>query len=63
MAKAQKESWTLVALDCVLAEERPGEEPMVRVLATLAQYDRAVIAKRTREALAARKATTCRTTH
>ena len=56
MAKAEWESWALVALDYSVVEEKPGKEPTVSVLVTLAQYDRAIIAKRTREALAAKKA-------
>ena len=56
MAKAEEESWALVALDYSVVEEKSDEEPTVNVLVTLAQYDRAIIAKRTREALAAKKA-------
>jgi len=56
MVKAEEESWGLVALDYSVVEEKSDEEPTVRILVTLAQYDRAIIAKRTREALAAKKA-------
>ena len=56
MAKAQKQSWALVALDCAVDTTTPAGEAMANVLATFAQFERRLIGQRTRDALAARKA-------
>src|SRR5499427_677887 len=56
MAKAQKESWALVALDCAVDTSTPSGEAMANVLATFAQFERRLISERTREALAVKKA-------
>jgi DNA invertase Pin-like site-specific DNA recombinase len=56
MAKAQKESWALVALDCAVDTSTPTEEAMANMLATFAQFERRLISQRTREALAVKKA-------
>jgi DNA invertase Pin-like site-specific DNA recombinase len=56
MAKAQKEGWALVALDCAVDTTTPAGEAMANVLATFAQFERRLIAERTREAMAARRA-------
>jgi DNA invertase Pin-like site-specific DNA recombinase len=56
MAKAQKENWALVALDCAVDTTTPAGEAMANVLATFAQFERRLISQRTREALAAKKA-------
>jgi DNA invertase Pin-like site-specific DNA recombinase len=55
MAKAQKQGWALVALDCTVDTTTPAGEAMARVLATFAQFERRLIGERTREALAAKK--------
>lgn len=55
MAQAQKQSWALVALDCV-DTTTPAGEAMAHVLATFAQFERRLIGQRTREALAAKRA-------
>jgi DNA invertase Pin-like site-specific DNA recombinase len=55
MAKAQKESWALVALDCAVDTTTPAGEAMAHVLATFAQFERRLIGQRTREALAVKK--------
>lgn len=54
MATATKESWALVALDCV-DTTTPQGEAMANVLATFAQFERRLIGQRTREALAAKR--------
>jgi DNA invertase Pin-like site-specific DNA recombinase len=56
MAKAQKQSWALVALDCAVDTSTPTEEAMANMLATFAQFERRLISQRTREALAVKKA-------
>jgi DNA invertase Pin-like site-specific DNA recombinase len=56
MAKAQKEGWALVALDCAVDTTTPAGEAMANVLATFAQFERRLIAERTREAMAAKRA-------
>jgi DNA invertase Pin-like site-specific DNA recombinase len=55
MAKAQKEGWALVALDCAVDTTTPAGEAMAHVLATFAQFERRLIGQRTREALAVRR--------
>lgn len=56
MARAQKQSWALVALDCAVDTTTPAGEAMANVLATFAQFERRLIAQRTRDALAAKRA-------
>jgi DNA invertase Pin-like site-specific DNA recombinase len=56
MAKAQKQGWALVALDCAVDKATPAGEAMVTLLATFAQFERRLIAQRTREALAIKRA-------
>jgi DNA invertase Pin-like site-specific DNA recombinase len=56
MAKAQKQNWALVALDVAVDSSTPAGEAMVHMLATFAQFERRLIGQRTREALAAKKA-------
>jgi DNA invertase Pin-like site-specific DNA recombinase len=56
MARAQRESWALVALDCAVDTTTPAGEAMANVLATFAQFERRLIGQRTREALAAKRA-------
>jgi DNA invertase Pin-like site-specific DNA recombinase len=56
MAKATKEGWALVALDCAVDTTTPAGEAMANVLATFAQFERRLIGQRTREALAAKRA-------
>ena len=55
MATAQKQGWSLVALDCAVDTTTPAGEAMAHVLATFAQFERRLIAQRTREALAVKK--------
>lgn len=55
MAKAQREGWALVALDCSVDTTTPAGEAMAHVLATFAQFERRLIGQRTREALAVKK--------
>src|SRR5436190_24324608 len=55
MAKAQKQGWALVALDCAVDTTSPAGEAMTHVLATFAQFERRLIGQRTREALAAKR--------
>jgi len=56
MAKASKQNWALVALDCAVDTTTPAGEAMANVLATFAQFERRLIGQRTREALAAKRA-------
>ena len=56
MAKAQKQGWALVALDCAVDTTTPAGEAMANMLATFAQFERRLISQRTREALAVKKA-------
>ncbi|HEX8743600.1 MAG TPA: recombinase family protein [Thermoleophilaceae bacterium] len=56
MARAQREGWALVALDCAVDTTTPAGEAMANVLATFAQFERRLIGQRTREALAAKRA-------
>jgi len=56
MAKASKQEWALVALDCAVDTTTPAGEAMANVLATFAQFERRLISQRTREALAAKRA-------
>ena len=56
MAKATKQGWALVALDCAVDTTTPAGEAMANVLATFAQFERRLIGQRTREALAAKRA-------
>jgi DNA invertase Pin-like site-specific DNA recombinase len=56
MATAQKQNWAPVALDCAVDTSTPAGEAMAHVLATLGQFERRLIGQRTREALAAKKA-------
>lgn len=56
MAKATKQGWALVALDCAVDTTTPAGEAMANVLATFAQFERRLIGQRTKEALAAKKA-------
>ncbi len=56
MAKAQKQSWALVALDCAVDTSTPTGEAMANMLATFAQFERRLISQRTKEALAVKRA-------
>jgi DNA invertase Pin-like site-specific DNA recombinase len=56
MATAQKERWALVALDRAVDTSTPAGEAMAHVLAIFAQFERRLIGQRTKEALAAKKA-------
>jgi DNA invertase Pin-like site-specific DNA recombinase len=56
MAKAQTQSWALVALDCAVDTTTPAGEAMANVMATFAQFERRLIGQRTKEALAVRRA-------
>ena len=55
MARAQKQGWALVALDCAVDTTTPAGEAMANVLATFAQFERRLIGQRTREALARKR--------
>ncbi|HXH89191.1 MAG TPA: recombinase family protein [Gaiellaceae bacterium] len=55
MAKAQKQGWALVALDCAVDTSTPAGEAMANMLATFAQFERRLIGQRTRDALAVKK--------
>jgi DNA invertase Pin-like site-specific DNA recombinase len=56
MARAAKENWALVALDCAVDTSTPAGEAMAHMLGTFAQFERRLIGQRTREALAQKRA-------
>ncbi len=57
LASAQEQGWALVALDCTLETQTPAEEARANVLATFApQFERRLISRRTRAALARKRA-------
>ena len=56
MDRAAKEHWALVALDLGVDTTTPAGEMMANVLATFAQFERRLIGQRTRDALAAKRA-------
>lgn len=55
MAEAQRQGWTLVALDCPADPSTPTGEAMASILATFSQLERRLIGQRTREALAVKR--------
>jgi DNA invertase Pin-like site-specific DNA recombinase len=56
MARAQRRSWALVALDLGVDTTTPQGEMMASVLAVFAQFERRLIGQRTRDALAVKRA-------
>ncbi len=56
MNAAQKQKWALVALDLGVDTSTPSGEMMANVLAVFAQFERRLISQRTKEALAAKRA-------
>ena len=56
LAAAQHEGWTLVPLDLGLDLTTPSGEAMAHMLATFAQFERRMIAARTRDAMAVARA-------
>jgi DNA invertase Pin-like site-specific DNA recombinase len=56
MNRATKEKWALVAMDLGVDSGTPQGEMMAHVLATFAQFERRLIGQRTKDALAARRA-------
>jgi DNA invertase Pin-like site-specific DNA recombinase len=56
MASAHKHGFALVALDCALAPTTPAGEAVVNVLCSFAPCERRLISKRTRQALARKRA-------
>lgn len=56
MQRAQRESWTLLALDSPADLTTPQGEAMGGVLAVFAQLERRLIGQRTRDALASKRA-------
>ena len=49
MAKAQKEGWALVALDCAVDTSTPTGEAMANMLGTFSQFERRLIGQRIRK--------------
>lgn len=56
MRRAQTEGWNLVALDLGIDLSTPAGEFLASVMASAAQWERRIIGQRTRDALAAKKA-------
>jgi DNA invertase Pin-like site-specific DNA recombinase len=56
MAEAERQGWSLVALDCPADPSTPAGEAMVSVMAAFSQLERRLIGQRTREALAVKRA-------
>ncbi len=54
--QAKKQGWAVIALDLGVDMTTPAGEMLANVLAAFAQYERALICKRTKDALAAAKA-------
>jgi DNA invertase Pin-like site-specific DNA recombinase len=55
MDVAQRQGWSLIALDCPVDPTTPTGEAMASIVATFAQLERRLIGQRTREALAAKR--------
>lgn len=55
MDRATREHWTLVALDVGVDTTTPSGEAMANMMATFAQFERRLIAQRTRDALAQKR--------
>jgi DNA invertase Pin-like site-specific DNA recombinase len=55
IARATREQWALVALDLGVDTTTPSGEAMANMMATFAQFERRLIAERTRDALAQRR--------
>jgi DNA invertase Pin-like site-specific DNA recombinase len=56
MAEAQRQGWSLIALDSPADPSTAAGEAMANVMMTFSQLERRLIGERTRDALAARKA-------
>lgn len=56
MAKAQKEGWNIIALDLGVDLRTPAGQMMAGILAVFAEFERNVIAQRTRDGLAEKRA-------
>ena len=56
MDVAQRQGWSLIALDCPVDPSTPTGEAMASIVATFAQLERRLIGQRPREALAAKEA-------
>jgi len=56
MSTAQRQGWALVALDCPVDPSTPSGEAMISIMACFSQLERRLIAQRTREALAVKRA-------
>jgi len=56
LARAEQHGWKIVALDLGVDMTTPSGEMLAAVVAAVAQYERRLIGQRTREALAARRA-------
>jgi len=56
MATVQTQNWALVGLDCAVDTSTPAGAAMAHVLPTFGQFERRLIGQRTKEALAAKKA-------
>jgi DNA invertase Pin-like site-specific DNA recombinase len=51
MDLSRRQGWSIVALDCAVDTTTPAGEAMANVLASFAQFERQIIAQRTRDAL------------
>lgn len=56
MERSRREGWALIALDLGVDTSTPSGEMMAAVMAAFAQYERRLIAQRTRDALAVKRA-------
>jgi len=57
MERAQQGGWAIVVLDCDFDMTTPAGELMANMLACFAQFERKIISQRTRDGMAAKKAT------
>jgi DNA invertase Pin-like site-specific DNA recombinase len=56
MERARRRGWTIVALDLGLDTSTPAGEMMANILAVFSQFERRLIGQRTKDALAAKRA-------
>lgn len=56
MEQSRREGWALIALDLGVDTSTPSGEMMAAVMAAFAQYERRLIAQRTKDALAVKRA-------
>jgi DNA invertase Pin-like site-specific DNA recombinase len=56
MARAQREGWSVVALDADVDTSTPAGEALISILSVFAQFERRLISQRTKDTLALKRA-------